>query len=306
MNAFMRMLSTTALMLVACGPGARDPGATFDGGPDASAVGTRDASGQPSIDAPDNGCAGVPNCESVYAHSNDTLYVVDLTTTSLTSIGPFQAPSAGSGSSAAPDIITDLAVAPDGTIWVVSETALYTASATDGHVTLKGSLSACGTRGVALTFTPNGKLYTGDFKGAICEIDTSGTTPVVKPAIRLSGGMALSGDMVAIGNGTVFGTLYKLSDASAHGTQLSNVLGSIDVANGQVTLLGATGYPKLFGTSFAHGKVIGFTHDGTGRVVQLDPSTGAGTLLATFNDPLTAKPISFAGAGVNALVSIIQ
>ncbi len=221
-------------------------------------------------------------------------------------IGPFDAPSVGSGSDAGSDVMTDLAVAPDGTIWVVSETALYTASSTDGHVTAKGSLAACGSRGVALTFTPDGKLYEGDFKGAICEIDITGATPVVKPAVMLSDDMALSGDMVAIGNGTVYGTLYKLSDASGKGTQLSNVLGTIDVTTGAVTQIGATGYPKLFGTSFAHGKVIGFTHDGTGHVVELDPTTGSGAPFATFNDPTTNLPISFAGAGVNALVTVIQ
>jgi hypothetical protein len=90
------------------------------------------------------------------------------------------------------------------------------------------------------------------------------------------------------------------------GTNLSNVLGKIDVTTGTVTQLGASGYPKLFGTSFAAGKVMGFTHDGTGNVIQMDPMTGAGTIFGTFKDPATSMGISFAGAGVNALVPIIQ
>jgi hypothetical protein len=46
--------------------------------------------------------------------------------------------------------------------------------------------------------------------------------------------------------------------------------------------------------------VWGFTHDGSGDVVTIDPKTGVGTLYGSFNDPTTGSPISFAGAGVNA------
>ncbi|HEV7558743.1 MAG TPA: hypothetical protein VGO00_24900, partial [Kofleriaceae bacterium] len=251
-----------------------------------------------SGDAIDDGCGGIPNCYSVYAHSDTTLYVVDLTVKSLMTVGPFNAP--------AQDVITDLAVAPDGTIWVISETALYTADSTDGHVTLKGSLSACGSRGVALTFTAAGLLYTGDFKGAICQIDITGATPVVGAPTMLQNNMALSGDLVAVGDGTVFGTVYNLGDAANKGTQLSNVLAKLDLTTGAVTQLGATGFPKLFGTSFAHGKVMGFSHDGSGDVVELDPAAGTGVLYATFMDPMTQKGIAFAGAGVNALIQIIE
>lgn len=296
----MRIVVASALLLVACGSPSRAGGGD-SGAVDAPGTGRDAPTG--THDAIDDGCGGVPNCYSVYAHSDNTLYVIDLATKALHTVGPFNAPPAGSTTH---DVITDLAVAPDGTIWAVSETALYTASAADGHVTKHGSLSACGQRAVALTFTPAGKLYTGDFKGAICAIDISGATPVVGAPVTLSNGLALSGDLVAVGDGTVFGTLYKLSDASGHGTQISNVLGKIDLATGQVTSLGATGFPKLFGVSFANGKVIGFTHDGTGHAVELDPTTGVGSVYATFLDPTTQMGISFAGAGVNALVPIIQ
>jgi hypothetical protein len=284
----MRTLALT-LLIAACGP-SRDHNGSVDG------PGGGDATN--SGDAVDDGCGGIPNCYSVYAHSDTVLYVIDLTTKTLMTVGPFNAP--------AQDVITDLAVAPDGTIWVISETALYTASSTDGHVTAKGSLAACGSRGVALTFTPAGLLYEGDFKGAICQIDISGATPVVGAPTMLQNNMALSGDLVAVGDGTVFGTVYNLSDAANKGTQLSNVLAKLDLTTGAVTQLGATGFPKLFGTSFAHGKVMGFSHDGTGDVVELDPAAGTGVLYATFTDPTTQKGITFAGAGVNALIQIIE
>ena len=286
-------------LLLACLVGACGPASRTGNGDDGTMV---DSNGQPGSDAVVNdGCAGVANCYSVFAHSDATLYVVDLMAKTLNTVGGFNAPQVAGKT----DVITDIAVAPDGTIWAISETALYTASSTDGHVTPKGSLSACGMRAVALTFTPGGKLYEGDFMGAICQIEIAGATPIVDAPIKLSNGYALAGDLVAIGDGTVFGTLYKLADAAGKGTQLSNVLGKVDLATGTVTTLGATGYPKLFGTSFAKNKVMGFTHDGTGNVIEIDPMTGAGAVYATFMDPTSHMGISFAGAGVNALVQII-
>src|ERR1700733_5849620 len=249
---------TLATTLVACGPNTRAGGTTDGAG--GSGGDSNEGSGS-------NGCGGMLNCYSVYAHSDTVLYVVDVQTKMLNVVGPFNAPIVGTS----PDVMTDLAVAPDNTIYVTSETALYTASAADGHVTSVGSLAACGTKAVALTTTPDGKLWTGDYSGKLCEIDTTTTPPTVMAPMTMSSDMALSGDFVAVSNGTGFGTAYKLSDASGTGTQASNLLVSIDMTSGAVTQIGATGFPKLFGVAFANGQVFGFSHDGTGRVVTIDP-----------------------------------
>jgi hypothetical protein len=272
-----------ALALAACGPANRGGG---DGGP---------GDGRGNGDGGQQGCQGVANCYSVYAHSNDTLYVVDLMSKTLQTIGKFNSNN---------DNITDLAVAPDNTIYVVSETALYTASATDGHVTKIGSLATCGTKIVALTTLANGQIWTGDYSGALCRIDTTTNPPTVKAPVMMSGGLSLSGDLVALGDGTVFGSAYKIADGTTGPTVTNNLLVKIDMTTGATTQLGSTGYPKLFGVSFAQNQVIGFTHDGTGHVVAINPMTGAATLFATFMDPGTGSPISFAGAGVNSLVVI--
>ena len=84
------------------------------------------------------------------------------------------------------------------------------------------------------------------------------------------------------------------------------MLVKLDIATGAVTKIGSTGFPKLFGVAFAGGQVFGFTHDGTGDVVTIDPASGVGTLFGTFMDPQTNKGISFAGAGVSSLVPIIE
>jgi hypothetical protein len=264
------------LSLIACGPGQRDGNGNG-------------ADGNGSDNGSNNGNTSYP----IYAHSDTVLYTIDLGTKALVTIGKFNSP--------ANDVITDLAVAPDNTIYVISETALYTASATDGHVTKLGSLTTCGQRGVALTTTADGRLWIGDYMGALCQVDLTHGAPVVKAPIMMSGGMALAGDFVGIGDGTVFGTAYKLSDAA---TQNDNVLVKIDVATGTVTQIGPSGFPKLFGASFQNDVVFGFTHDATGRVVTIDRMTGLGTLYATFNDPTTNKPISFAGAGVSSSIVI--
>ena len=275
-------------MLAACGPANRNGNG-----------GGTDAGGGGSGGSGSNGGSGSGNDNfNVYAHSDTVLYVVDVQAKTLNTVGPFNAPGN--------DVITDLAVAPDNTIYVISNTAIYTASPTDGHVTKLGSLAACGSKGVALTTTPDGKLWTGDFMGTLCQIDTAQAPPAVLAPISMTSGMALSGDFVAVSNGTVFGTAYKKSDSANAGTQLDNVLVKLDIATGAVTQIGPTGYPKLFGVAFAANQVFGFTHDGTGHVITVDPATGTGTLFGTFMDPTSHQGISFAGAGVSSLVPIIE
>jgi uncharacterized protein DUF6923 len=249
------------------------------------------------------GCGELQNCYTVYAHSDHVLYHIDLVSKQLITVGPFNAPQVPSGSGMAEDVITDLAVSPDNAIYVISKTNLYTASSTDGHVTTVGPVTACGQYAVALTFAANGKLYSADFMGAFCEIDISQNPPRVTPVGQLGQGLALSGDLVAVSDGTMYGTAYRLADAANMGTQVNNILVKIDPATGMVTqLMGMTGYPKLFGIAFDQGQVFGFTHDGSGHVVTINPTTGQGTVYATFMDPSTGRGISFAGAGVNSMV----
>jgi len=253
------------------------------------------------------GCGELQACYTVYAHSDHVLYHVDLVSKQLVEVGPFRAPMVPTSSGMmAEDVITDLAVDPDNKIYVISKTNLYTASSTDGHVTLVGPVTACGTYAVAMTFTHDGSLYAGDYMGAFCKIDLTQTPPRVTPVAQLGQGLALAGDLVAVQDGTMFGTAYRLADASNTGTQTNNLLVKIDPATGQVTqVMGMTGFPKLFGIAFDQGRVFGFTHDGTGHVVTIDPTTGQGTMYATFNDPSTGRGISFAGAGVSPNVPIV-
>jgi hypothetical protein len=249
------------------------------------------------------GCTATPGCYTVYAHSDHVLYLVNLNDRTLLEVGRFDAPPVTlADGSMAEDIITDLAVAPDNSLWAISATRIYTVSASDGHVTVVGPFAACGEKGVALTFATDGTLYTADYRGALCRIDTTQSPPAVIPVATLSGNKALSGDLVAVADGTMYGTAYDRADGTNQGSLLDNLLVKIDPATAQVTVLGPTGFPKLFGVAYALGQVFAFTHDGTGRVITIDPATGQGIVYGTFTDPTTGRGISFAGAAVNSMV----
>jgi hypothetical protein len=198
------------------------------------------------------GGGGDNSVYTVYAHSNTDLFTIDLANKTLVHVGAFNAPSN--------DTIQDLAVAPNNVIYVIGAKTLYTADPNDGHVTSVASLGVCGTDTVALTTTPDGLLFAGDYYGAFCK-----------------------------------------------STEANNWLVKIDPSTGAITQnIGATGFPQLYGVAYAMGQVFGFTHDSSGRVITIDPQTGAGTLYNTFTDPTTSKPLSFAGAGVNSMVPPIQ
>jgi hypothetical protein len=283
--------------VLACSQGGREVTGTTGtngGGHDLAGV---DLSGPLSGDV----CVNDPkSCYTVYAHGDHFLYKIDLMAKNLVPVGPFNAPMVNGNE----DVITDLAVSPADVIYVTSKTQLYTASASDGHVTLVGAVAACGTEAVAMTFGPDGTLYSGDFNGQFCTIDITTNPPTVKPVAKLSGGLALSGDIVSVGNGTMYGTAYRLSDTSG-GTRNNNLLITINPMTAATTVIGSTGYKNLFGVSFALGQVFGFTHDQSGDVVTIDPTTGKGTLYGTFKDPSTGMGISFASAGVNSMVEPI-
>ena len=285
------------LLLTACSSPPRHGGVDgfVDNGDDLSSSNKMyDFAGQPQ-----QGCTGQANdCFAVYAHSDHVLYYIDLSTKMLVTVGTM---------SQTTDSITDLAVAPDGTIYVISKANLYRADAVNAALTLVGPVKLCGNDNIALSFTPDGSLYVADhLTGAFCKIDLSVNPPTVIPVGNIGGGMALTGDIVTIGDGTMYGTAYKLSDTGTKGTQSNNLLIKINPATGaSIQVVGSTNYPKLFGVAYALGQVFGFTHDGTGDVITINPSTGVGTLFNTFKDPATGMGISFGGAGVNSLVPAI-
>ncbi len=322
----MRTFAPSALALIcvltACSPATRVPdphrGDMTPASGDLSEVlvGDMSSPSHPPIPMDDmsTGICSNGACFTVYAHTDTGLYTVDLDNKTLFYIGPFKAPVVpvvrGGKTYMDPDVITDLAVTPENVIYVVSKSsALYTASATDGHVTLLGQVkNGCGTEVVALTFTPDGNLYGGDYSGPFCKIDLHQTPPVATTIGKLDNKFALAGDIVAVGDGTMYGTATVTGDSKS---AANNWLIKIDPATAKTTAIGQTGYGNMFGLGYAEGKVFGFTHNCSGDVVTIDPKTGVGTPYNVFTDTMnkcqtkgnTGTGVSFAGAGVNATVN---
>ncbi len=240
----------------------------------------------------------------VYACSDSELYLIDLTAKSIIDVGPFDTPKVGNSA----DVITDLAVSPTGTIYVISHTTLYTANPMTGAVTSVGAVTSCGTDNVALSFTKDGNLYAADYTGNFCQIGYSSLPITLTKSGPIGGGMAIAGDIVAVDNGTMYGTAVDITDAGATSASTkNNLLIEINPATGMSTqVIGPTGYPELYGVAYALGQVFGFTHDGSGDVITINPTTGAGSPFNTFKDPTSNKGIAFAGAGVNSMVQPIQ
>mgnify|MGYP000971962656 CR=1 FL=1 len=295
-------LSLFFLGVAGCGPAPRNdynpPPPTVDMARSALDLDNRNADAA----APNpNDCTEVAGCYTVYAHGDHVLYKIDLANKSLVTVGNFNAPMVTlPNGKMAEDVVTDIAVAPDNTIYGISHEYLYRVDAKDAHVTSIGAVTQCGQDNVALTTTPDGTLYAADFKGAFCKIDITTRPPTVKVVGMLGGNLAVSGDLVAVKDGTIFATAYNLNNGA---TQMNNTLIKIDPATGRATqTIGATGFPRLYGAAFDQGVVFGFTHDGSGDVITIDPKTGKGSLYKTFTDPMTNMGISFAGAGVNSMV----
>ncbi len=305
MRSVVVIMAGLGSLLAACGPSVSgaDVVDARPGGPTGTTGPIADAAVFPDI--PNNPMSG--DSYTVYAHADHILYKIDLSTKTLVEVGPFNAPQVTSGHTTAEDTITDLAVAPDGTIYVNSGTALYTADPNDGHVTTVGALGTCGEFVVALSFTIDGTLTAGDFSGDFCKIDLTTTPPTVTKLGTLGMNLALAGDIVAVDDGSATGAMYGTAvDTTMSATDNNNILVKLNPATGAVLQkIGSTGFPTLFGVAFAQGQVFGFTHDGTGRVITIDPTTGVGTLFGTFTDPTSNKGIAFAGAGVNPMVPLI-
>jgi hypothetical protein len=221
--------------------------------------------------------SGTPDM-TIWAHSSDTLYQVDPTTFATTQIGTFDNN----------DEITDIAVTPAGVLYGVSFTSLYRIDKATGKATYVAPLT--GTMNNGLTFLTDGTLLASDGSGAVKQIDPS--TGAVTAVGSFGNGLSSSGDLVA-----VQGVMYGISSTGVGGSDASgnNVLLRVDTATGVATAVGPIGYGNVWGLAYVKGRVIAFTN--AGQIIEVDPQTGAGSLLAT-------KGIAFWGAGMSPLTPV--
>ena len=249
-------------------------------------------------DGVDNNCNGLIDCAdlacftakecctpntgtvdmTIWAHSSDELYLVDPTTFATTLVGSFNVG----------DQMTDLAVTPAGVLYAISFSALYRVDKTTAQATYVAPLSGSANNG--LTFLADGTLLASDGTGEVKRIDpASGALTSVG---FFGNGLSSSGDLVA-----VQGVMYGISSTAAGGADASgnNILLRVDTATGVAAVVGPIGFGNVWGLAYVKGRVIAFSN--TGQIIQVDPQTGQGTLLAT-------KNVAFWGAGQSPLTPV--
>jgi hypothetical protein len=238
------------------------------------------------VDCADRACSAAAKCcvadptpadGTIWANSSDTLYRLDPVTFAVTKVGKF-----GAG-----EEITDIALTPAGALYGISFTTLYAVDKVTAKATARASVGGSGNN--ALAFLANGTLIAADSGGGVKTIDP--TTGQVTGVGAYGSGFASSGDLVAVSDGTMYGTSSTTKgggDASG-----SNVLLLVDSATGVATAVGPTGHGNVWGLAYAGARVIGLTT--AGEILGIDPQTGASALLASTG-------ISFWGATQSPLV----
>jgi len=261
------------LLLTACGPGGRD--STIDASPP----------------QPDAGGDPVDNSR-VFAHSGGMLYRLNNKTLSAQPIGAMT----GIGT----QNLLDLAIDKDDKLVGITRDKLYSLSATTGAATLIRDLGTSAQDLTSLSFVPQSLsdptspdiLISANDMGQVFQISPAdGTATLIGSYGSTANGVVKSsGDMFGVRGFGIFATVDV-------GTDTMDYLAKIDPANNwKATPLGAgTGYDKIFGLGYWGGKIYGFVDNGFdpggGKMIQIDPNTGAAILLSSAD-------IRWFGAGV--------
>ena len=264
----MRILVATLAVLSACGPGGRN-GDDGPADPDAGIV-ESDATTQPT----DN--------SRVYGHSGTALYRLNPLTLSAVSIGAM---------TGLEGQLLDLAVDKNDKLVGSTATKFYSLDANTGKPTLLADFSGSAGGLTSLSYVPSNisdpaspeVLVTANGDGDVFRIDVSGNsataTKIGNYGKRGADQIKSSGDLFGVRG---FG-IYATVDI---GSGSNDWLAKIDPATWKATPLpNDTGYDKIFGLGFWGGRIYGFVDDGfeagTGKIIQIDPVTGKGTLLVS-------------------------
>jgi hypothetical protein len=289
----------------------------------------------------EGGDGSVVVTNTVYAHTDDTLYSIDPSTKAATMIGQM----VGTSDSSTDGAVTDLAVDSKGDVYVNTESRVYKATLPSGG-TGTVQLTAVTTiqsssKFYALGFAPagaldpnNDTLVGGDSAGNLWSIDTSnGTTKNLGnfgPDGSISGNtFELSGDIVfyldAKQNPTGLATIRSCPAGGSGSKCKGDYLAGVNMTNlkatyggtPQTTLLGGIyggsasgpgngiGFADVFGLAAWNATVFGFTRHISSPAVAptlITIDTGSGVGTAT---PQTFTFTNgWSGAGVTTTVTI--
>lgn len=280
------------LALAACGPSRGD---------DDDDTPLLDARG---IDGPADAAPGDTSSElpsRVYAHTGKTLYRIETATLVETRVGDFT--NLGTSS------MTDIAVDRDERMVGITMTKIYEVDPATAAATELATFGAV--RGfTSLSFVPADPanpdgpeiLIAANDGGLVYRIDVDmvahTATATQIGAYGMQGGTAIgsSGDIVSVRG---FGTVATVNVGTGR-----DYLARLDPTMGwKATVVGTgTGFDNIFGLGFWAGKLYGFVDDGatamTGAFVEINPTTGAATLVRAGN-------LRWFGAGVTTVAPLI-
>ncbi|MEO8876035.1 MAG: hypothetical protein ABI461_10640 [Polyangiaceae bacterium] len=265
-----------------------------------------------------------------YVHTNDTLYSVDPANVSAPPkmIGTFSCIGKGSGQESS---MTDIAVAKDGSLYAVSQTAAHplTISGSNVKCTATWPLPSKNNNFYGLTVAPENTVDTqetliaADDSGGLWKIDstTGFTTQVGTLGKDPSSGKAwgLSGDIVFLANGgspigfatvrvntTDTDTLIQLDVSLVKpgtGSAMKSVRGKVQQKSGCAAPTTGTmpavgfGFKSMYGIAAYQDKVYGFSHQGD--IVEIDNSDGTACLLNNIGSS------QFSGAGITTSAPVV-
>jgi hypothetical protein len=244
------------IALAACGYGCGSP----------SRPASSDSPACSRCDAPTDTGGGNIGQASVYAHTANSLYRVNPDTYAITKVGDF-------GLTGFLEVMTDLAIDANGNLVGVSFSSVYMVDANTGHATLLSS-GSIGQQFNGLSFVPSAAgpdilIGTDGGDGVVYQVNE--TTGATSPLGNMGGAFTSSGDVVSVDG---FGTVQTVPGTS------HDVLVRLAAGTFAATPIGTnTGFDKIYGLGFWKGKVFGFTY--TGQIITIDPTSGAGTQVAT-------------------------
>jgi hypothetical protein len=242
-----------------------------------------------------------PTPGKVYAHSADTLYLLEPISKQVTVVGTFDCIPPGS--------LVDLAIDRAGKMTGSAAIsfngalggALLTIDAANAHCVI---LNRGPDLATSLTYVPLGTLLpdqealVGYADDRYVRVDpTTGAITDIGP-LNTGGGTHWfsSGDIVSITGGGTYLTVVPQSGPIAGGDRIVEV----DPKTGAlIRVIGPTGSPDVLGLGYWGGIAYGFTI--AGKLIQIDLATGAGTDI-----PIPAAPpdLNFLGAGTTTIAPI--
>ncbi len=213
-------------------------------------------------DEVDNDCDGVnnegQNCW-FYAHSSETVYIIDPFEMTLTTV-----------SEDAPRL-RDIDTHPNGALLGVSASSLWEYDEIRGYWWEVGEFG----RNVD---DPNGFAIDSTGTAFVTSQDEIYTVDIVEGGATLLGNLGQdyysSGDCVVNKRDSLYMT-------SKHDPEQDYLL-LVNRENGSATSVGPIGFENVYALTAAWGRLYGMTDKG--ELIDIDPNTGAGTLLHTFPD----------------------